>query len=78
MRVSIIVPVLDEESAIASTLENLRSFPAEVIVVDGGSRDRTVEIARQMQVMTIASSRGRARQMNAGAAAAAGGALLSE
>lgn len=76
MRVSIIVPALDEENTIASTLEDLRSFPAEVIVVDGGSRDRTAEIARQMQVMVIASSRGRARQMNAGAAAAAGDALL--
>jgi rSAM/selenodomain-associated transferase 2 len=76
MRVSIIVPVLDEESAIAATLENLQSFPAEVVVVDGGSSDLTAQIARQMQVKVIASSRGRARQMNAGAAAAAGDILL--
>lgn len=76
MLVSIIVPVLDEESAIASTLEGLSPFPAEVIVVDGGSRDRTAEIARQMQVNVVDSPRGRARQMNAGAAAAAGDVFL--
>jgi rSAM/selenodomain-associated transferase 2 len=76
MRVSIVIPVLDEENTIASTLEELRSFPVEVIVVDGGSRDRTPEIARQMHVNVIASSRGRALQMNRGAAAAAGDALL--
>jgi rSAM/selenodomain-associated transferase 2 len=76
MPVSIIVPVLDEESAIASTLENLRSLPAEVIVVNGGSRDRTALIARQMQVKVVDSPRGRATQMNAGAAAAAGDVFL--
>ncbi len=76
MRLSIIIPVLDEESTIASTLKSLGSFPVEAIVVDGGSQDRTADIAGQMQVRVIASSRGRARQMNTGAAAAQGDVLL--
>lgn len=76
MKVSIVVPVLDEESAIAAALCSLKPFDAEVIVVDGGSRDRTAEIARQNGVKLIASPRGRARQMNAGAAAATGDILL--
>jgi rSAM/selenodomain-associated transferase 2 len=76
MRVSIITPVLEEEKAIESTLENLRSSRAEVIVVDGGSKDGTLEVARRMQVPVIVSSPGRARQMNAGAAVAQGDVLL--
>jgi rSAM/selenodomain-associated transferase 2 len=76
VRLSIIVPVLDEESAIAATLAGLKPFDAEVIVVDGGSTDGTADIARQNRVKVIASPRGRARQMNAGAAAAAGDVLL--
>lgn len=76
MRVSIIVPVLDEESAIASTLDSLRSFSAELIVVDGGSQDRTADIARQMRVRVIDSCRGRSPQMNTGAAAASGDIVL--
>ena len=76
MRLSIIIPVLDEESTIASTLKSLGSFPVEAIVVDGGSQDRTADIAGQMQVRVIASSRGRARQMNTGAAVAQGDVLL--
>ncbi|TMA12244.1 MAG: glycosyltransferase [Deltaproteobacteria bacterium] len=76
MRLSIIIPVLDEESTIASTLKSLGSFPVEAIVVDGGSQDRTADIAGQMQVRVIASSRGRARQMNTSAAAAQSDVLL--
>jgi rSAM/selenodomain-associated transferase 2 len=76
MRLSIITPVLDEEKAIEPTLENLRSLHTEVIVVDGGSKDGTLEVARRMQVPVIVSSPGRARQMNAGAAVAQGDVLL--
>jgi len=76
---SIIVPVLDEEAGIASTLqalEPLRARGVEVIVVDGASRDRTVAIATPLCTKLIAASRGRASQMNAGAAAARGQVLL--
>jgi cellulose synthase/poly-beta-1,6-N-acetylglucosamine synthase-like glycosyltransferase len=48
----------------------------EVIVVDGDSRDQTVELLRRHGVKTISSTPGRATQMNAGAASALGGILL--
>jgi rSAM/selenodomain-associated transferase 2 len=76
MRVAIILPTLDEESTIASALDALRLFPAEVIVVDGGSRDRTVGLVAERGVRMISSQPGRARQMNAGAGAARGDVLL--
>jgi rSAM/selenodomain-associated transferase 2 len=78
-RLSIIVPVLDEAALIAGALEALapcRGRGAELIVVDGGSRDRTLEIARPLADRTISAPRGRAAQMNAGAAAARGDVLL--
>ena len=76
---SIIVPVLDEEARIGAALAALAPFRArgaEVIVADGGSRDRTVEIARPLADRVIAAPRGRGAQMNAGAAAASGDVLL--
>ena len=78
-RISIIVPALNEAEGIRATLEALRPFRArghEVIVVDGGSTDGTPELARPLADRVIASARGRARQPNAGAAAAAGEVLL--
>jgi rSAM/selenodomain-associated transferase 2 len=79
MRLSIIVPVLDEASAIADHLRMLapvRAGGAEIIVVDGGSRDRTAEIAEGLADRVLNASRGRASQMNAGASTAAGDVLL--
>jgi rSAM/selenodomain-associated transferase 2 len=76
---SIIVPVLDEAAGISSALEALRPFRqrgAELIVVDGGSRDNTMELARPLADRTIAAPRGRGAQMNAGAALAKGDVLL--
>ena len=76
---SIIVPVLDEEACIGAALSALapyRARGAEVIVADGGSRDRTVEIARPLADRVIAAPRGRGAQMNEGAAAAQGDVLL--
>jgi rSAM/selenodomain-associated transferase 2 len=69
--------MLNEEAAIAATLEAIRvgAPSAEVIVVDGGSNDRSVEIARLRCDKILEGSRGRARQMNAGAASASGDAL---
>lgn len=74
MRLTAIIPMLNEERAIAATLEALRSAApeAEIIVVDGASADRSVELARPRCDRLIAGARGRARQMNAGAAAAGG------
>ncbi|WP_088280230.1 TIGR04283 family arsenosugar biosynthesis glycosyltransferase [Ideonella sp. A 288] len=78
-RVSLIVPVLDEALGIAATLDALAALRAqghEVIVVDGGSRDDTVARCAGRADQVLAAPRGRARQMNAGAAAAHGEVLL--
>ncbi len=77
MRLSIIIPVLNEERTIAATLADLdRVEAAEVIVVDGGSTDRTAESVRATSARLVVSPRGRAAQMNAGARQAAGDVLL--
>ncbi len=74
--VSIIVPVLNEEKTIKENLENLTKIEGnkEIIVVDGGSCDKTVDIAKKYAIV-INSTRGRARQMNAGAKIAKGNIL---
>ena len=76
---SIVVPALDEAPNLERLLPDLvaRCSRDEVIVVDGGSRDASAEVVRRFPtVRLIESPRGRARQMNAGAAAARGDALL--
>ena len=79
MKLSVIVPALDEAGGIAATLALLAPLRArghEVIVADGGSADGTAALAAPLADRVIAAPRGRARQMNAGAAAASGQALL--
>lgn len=64
------MPVLNEAEYIVERLEHLKNSQSgdyEVIVVDGGSSDNSVELARQHAGSVIASPRGRALQMNAGA-----------
>jgi rSAM/selenodomain-associated transferase 2 len=78
-RLSIIVPTFDEAESLAGTLACLsamRARGAEVIVADGGSGDSTREIATELADRVIQAPRGRASQMNAGARAATGNALL--
>jgi rSAM/selenodomain-associated transferase 2 len=78
-KLSIIMPVLDEVEGIAAALDALaylRTRGTEVIVVDGGSRDTTVQQARPRADRVILASRGRALQMNAGAEQASGDVLL--
>ncbi len=70
------MPALDEEPSIARTLSELASQAAEVIVSDGGSRDRTVEIARSLGARVVEGSPGRGVQLNRGAAEAGSGVLL--
>jgi rSAM/selenodomain-associated transferase 2 len=76
---SVIMPVLNEAENIGvalSALTPLRERGAEVIVVDGGSRDNTPEAARPLADLVLTAPRGRASQMNAGAQAAHGDILL--
>lgn len=77
MRVSLIIPVLNEARRIDALLTELQPLDLpEVIVVDGGSSDATVDLVRRHpQVRLIQAGRGRAAQMNAGAAAATGDVL---
>ncbi|MEM9537942.1 MAG: TIGR04283 family arsenosugar biosynthesis glycosyltransferase [Cyanobacteria bacterium P01_E01_bin.42] len=74
----IIIPVLNEEQQIQTTLLAIERSPdIEIIVVDGGSTDDTVQLAKECDVIAISTSQqGRARQMNAGAAIASGDILL--
>ncbi len=77
MKLSVVIPALNEERDIGPVLERAASIHAdEVIVVDGGSRDATREIAKRLTRHVIESPRGRALQMNAGAKAARGDVLL--
>ncbi len=79
MRISIVIPTLDEAGAIVATLaplQPLRGDGHQVIVVDGGSADATLALAKPLADCAFVAARGRAPQMNAGAAAASGDVLL--
>ena len=73
--ISVVIPAFNEERALPETLEQLLSQPGdyEVIVVDGGSTDCTRRIAASHRnVQIVQAPKGRASQMNAGAAGARG------
>lgn len=77
MTLSIVIPVLNEEQNIKACIESAKRLnPIEIIVVDGGSTDRTVEIAKREGALVINSLRGRGIQMNRGASMAKGDILL--
>ena len=76
-QISIIIPTLNEASNIKEVITSSQSSNnVEIIVVDGGSQDQTLLIAKSLNVQVIISSPGRAHQMNAGAMAASGEILL--
>ncbi|MBI3582933.1 MAG: TIGR04283 family arsenosugar biosynthesis glycosyltransferase [Nitrospinae bacterium] len=84
MKLSIIIPTLNEESLIEKNLSFIKKelsaisyqLSVEIIVADGGSRDKTVEIARRFADRVCISDKGRGKQMNAGARISAGDWLL--
>lgn len=76
-KISIIIPTLNESKHIKTTLASTQlSTNVEVIVVDGGSEDNTVDIAQSTGVKVIVGYQNRACQMNAGAMNATGDILL--
>lgn len=76
-RISVVIPTLNEQAMITDAISSAyNSGMAEVIVADGGSTDETRKIATDMGARVVESARGRARQMNSGAAQATGDALL--
>jgi len=76
-RISIVIPTLNEESNLEQTLRPLTGVQGvEIIVADGGSSDRTVEVAGGCGATVVHANRGRGRQLNAGAALASGEVLL--
>ncbi len=77
MKISIIIPTLEEAQGIKKSLSRARALnPHEIIIADGGSRDDTLEIARNFTPHILESGPGRALQMNAGAQKATGDILL--
>ena len=79
MKLSIIIPTLNEAAGLGDVLKQLQPMRArgvEVIVVDAGSRDATCDIASRWADRVLLGERGRAKQLNAGAAIADGDALL--
>ena len=78
-KISIIIPTLNEADYVISCLKNLESLRTaghEIIIVDGGSTDDTIELCAQRPVLLINSAPGRAIQLNRGALAATGNLLL--
>jgi len=78
MNISVVIPTLNEASTIAQAIYSARQLgcETELIVVDGGSEDDTIALAQPLADQVINGARGRARQMNAGAALASGNYLL--
>jgi glycosyltransferase A (GT-A) superfamily protein (DUF2064 family) len=77
--VSVIIPTLNEEQTLERTIESVRAnpYPSEIIVSDGCSDDRTLEIANRLADRVIVTGRhGRQHQENLGAKGAKGGTLL--
>jgi rSAM/selenodomain-associated transferase 2 len=77
-QLSVIIPALNEAVAITTTLQALQPLRArghEIILVDGGSNDLTVDLGRPLADRVIQTGAGRATQMRAGAALAAGSVL---
>jgi rSAM/selenodomain-associated transferase 2 len=76
MKLSIIIPALNEADSLGQTLKSIDSHSAEIIVVDGGSTDGTVQTARECGSNVLTSHRGRGIQQHTGALQAQGDTLV--
>ena len=76
MKLSIVIPALNEADKLGNSLQSLKDQAAEIIVVDGGSKDATVELARKYSSHVLISRRGRGIQQHMGALRAHGDVLL--
>lgn len=77
MRVSVVIPTLNEAAHIVQTLTLVQQAgECELVVVDGGSNDDTFAIAQRHADLAVLAPCGRAKQMNTGAQAATGDVLL--
>lgn len=76
MRLAIVIPTLDEETALSERLADARRHADDLVVSDGGSTDRTVQIAEDAGARVVSGPPGRGGQLNRGAAAADGDVLL--
>lgn len=78
MLISVVTPVIDEERQLPLRAADLaaQAPPWEWIVVDGGSRDRSVDVARELGAQCLQTAASRGRQINAGAAVARGEVLV--
>ena len=73
--ISVVIPTLNEESRLPAAIRSVRG-EAEVLVVDGGSRDQTLAVAAAEGAQVLESTPGRGRQLDAGARASKGGWLV--
>ncbi|MFQ3574025.1 MAG: TIGR04283 family arsenosugar biosynthesis glycosyltransferase [Thermodesulfovibrionales bacterium] len=77
MTISVIIPTYNEAERIRDCIQSVKGLsPSEIIVVDGGSTDETIDIAKQEGAIIIHSTKGRGIQLNKGASFAKGDILM--
>ena len=76
MKLSVVIPALNEANRVVAAIKSARAPDVEVLVVDGGSRDATRELAASAGARVVSSPAGRAEQLAAGVRASCGGAII--